>query len=486
MVIDVVSLHAREPEEVDLSADSVKLAGRPAERQASLLGIITAGIALFATIQFALFGYFVIRTVIASPISDSFAYIEDYLQFRAGEVTLLDYLWQAHGEHHLVWIRFLTWVDVAFFHTRAISSTIAATGAIAATAVLIWNQLRRAEPRLGVATCLGLLVPMVVLNAANATDCSLPINTTYTFTVFFAVLTLVLFTHPEDSNVKPSYWRVAGLLTAFGASFGTAAGLLLWPILLWLAWRECIAWRWQVMLAGLGIGYCLFYLRGLRFLGLDFARNGTLMTFLSAPHLYKLADYFFAFLGLPFTREPAFGAVGRVIGVALFLAAASTIVVATFSNRLNRRIDRIAVGMILLALGSAALATVGRGDMIAEVKVPVRYTIFATTLQAGLLCIILPAIERSATARVERLLGAMGMSLAIVLLILQVFIGRAAVNIADAISRDAVCFAEGAQNGPISQAVTRWPADASRVLAALRRQGLWAPRPADCLTRSAS
>src|ERR1700675_4558578 len=89
--------------------------------------IILLAIALTAAAHFALFGYFLFRTATTSPISDMFAYIADYLRFRAGETSWLDYLWHAHGEHHLVWIRLLTWADVEIFHTRGIPFMAAAT-----------------------------------------------------------------------------------------------------------------------------------------------------------------------------------------------------------------------------------------------------------------------------------------------------------------------------------------------------------------------
>src|ERR1700692_1482487 len=96
-------------------------ATRSADRiNAAFCRIIAPGIALLATVYFAVFGYFLLRTVITSPISDMFAYIDVYLRFRAGEMSLFDYLWRPHGEHHLVWIRLLTWADVEIFHTRGI------------------------------------------------------------------------------------------------------------------------------------------------------------------------------------------------------------------------------------------------------------------------------------------------------------------------------------------------------------------------------
>jgi len=455
-----------------------------AQPRQSLERIIVLGTALVAAAHFALFVYFLFRTAIYSPISDSFTYIDVYLQYRAGEMSLPVYLWRAHGEHHLVWIRLLTWADVEIFHTRSIPFIAAATAAIVATAALVWLQLRQAEPKLGAPTCLGLLAPMLILSTANVTDCSVPINTTYPFTVFFTVLALVLFAGAGRRTSDASYRRLAAMLSALGASMGTAAGLLAWPILFWIAWRERLNRGWLATLAGVGIVYSLFYARGLYLLGLQPALHKDPASFISPTHLYGVSYYFFAFLGLPLTRAPTFGLIGPTVGVALFLVGLSAALIATFSNRLNTRLDRIAIGMILLAFGSAALAAVGRSDLIDGLKIPVRYTMFATALQVGLLCIILPrALPYFGRPQARILLCATGFMLAILLLIMQVFIGRSAAQIATVIARDADCYAQGVQAGPVSAVVTHYPEDAEKVLAALRKQGLLAPRSRDCTIR---
>jgi hypothetical protein len=447
--------------------------------------IFALSIALIATLHFALFGYFLVQTAIGSPISDMFAYIAAYLEFRAGQTSLLEYLWRAHGEHHLVWIRLLTWADVEMFHTRGIPFMAAATAAITATAFLVWQQLARAEPSLGRRTSLALLAPVLILGAANVTDCSVPINTTYPLTVFFVVLALVLFAGEPGRASVSNYRRIAALPAAFAASLGTAAGLVAWPILLWIAWRERLARNWLIMLAGVGVAYAALYAQGLNLIALAPALQADPASFLSPAHLGKFADYFFAFLGLPLTRAPAFGLIARGIGAALFLAGLAAVLIATFSRRLSTPLDRIAIGMILLAFGAAALAAVGRSDLIEEVKVPVRYTMFATALQVGILCLALPRLARHCRdARDRLLLGAFGLAMAVVLLIQQVIVGRTAAQIAQAISKEADCFAEGSPRGnEVSRVVTRFPDDAEAAIHALRNQGLLAARWSHCTAR---
>jgi hypothetical protein len=452
------------------------------DRKGSPCRIIVLAIAIVAAVHFALFGYFLFRTAIGSPISDMFSYIDAYLRYRADQTSLLDYLWRAHGEHHLVWIRLLTWVDVEIFHTRGIPFMIAATAAISATAALVWQQLRRAEPVLGGATSLGLLAPMLVLGSANVTDCSVPINTTYPLTVLFVIVALVLFAGGQQSDPNKRFRRMAAVPAAFCASFATAAGLLAWPVLLWIAWRERLAGAWLGVLAGIAVIYAVIYARDLNLIGLAPALQKDAAAFLDPAHLRKLLDYFVAFLGLPLTRAPALATVGRVFGAMLFLAGLAAVLIATFSDRLSGQLDRVAIGMILLAFGSAALAAIGRADLADEGAVPVRYALFATLLQVGLLCLMLPRLAQHSTSPRSRLLLCLaGLLFAVVLLIQQIFVGRTAAQIANAISREADCFAVGAlPAASVGKVVSRTPEGARAVLTALRREGLLSPRSNNC------
>jgi hypothetical protein len=254
----------------------------------------------------------------------------------------------------------------------------------------------------------------------------------------------------------------------------------MWPILLWIGWCGRVGGRWLALLAGVAAICVAFYTYNLPPYGLAPVLDTDVASFASPRHLFRLVDYFVAFLGLPFTREPAFGLLGRLIGLVLLLAGVSAVLLATFSNRLKAPSDQFAVGMIMLGLGSAALAAVGRSELVNEV--PVRYTMFTTALHVGLLCLALPRLAcRLATPHGRVLLNSTGLLFAALLLMQQVFIGRIAAQTAAAIARDADCFAEGIYTGPVSSVVTRAPAGAAEVLNRLRQQGLLAPRSSNCV-----
>ena len=450
----------------------------PPDQAARSIGpIIALTISVIAAVHFVLFGYFLYQTAITSPISDMFTYIADYLRFRAGRVGLLSYLWEPHGEHRLLWTRLVTWADVELLHTRGFAFMAAATASIAATATLVWHRLRRAEPT--PAASLALLAPMLILTSANSVDCSVPINTTYPITIFFASSSIVLFAVAQARDRHAGLQRGAAIAAAIGAGFATAAGLLVWPILIWIGWRGRAPYRWLAAVAGIGCVYVIFYLHDLPPYGLAPALEMDAQSFLSAQHVWKLLDYFVGFLGLPWTRAPALAVPGRVIGVALLLAGLSAIAVASFSDRLAKPLDRTAVALIMLALGSAAFAAVGRSELVSEI--PVRYTMFTSMLHVGLLFLLLPRCVRPfATARGQLLLNVSALVFAAVLLIQQGMVGRIAERTAAVIARDADCFAQGRVAGPVNLAVTRTPAGSAAVISALIQQGLLAPRSTQC------
>ena len=451
-----------------------------ADQGARLLGqIIAFAITFIAAVHFALFGYFLYRTAIISPISDMFTYIADYLRFRAGQVGLLSYLWQPHGEHRLVWVRLLTWLDVELLHTRGFAFMSAATASITTTTALLWYRMRRDEPMLPVS--LTLLAPMLVLTSANVVDCSVPINTTYPMTIVFAVLSIVLFADAGARNRRPTLQRAAAIVAAIGASFATAAGLLVWPILVWIGWHGRTPHAWLAGVAAIGCVYVIFYLHNLPPYGLAPALEMDAGSYLSPGHVWKVLDYFIGFLGLPLTREPTLAVPGRVIGIAFVLVGLSAVAVVSFRFRPLKPLDQIAVGLIMLALGSAALAAVGRSELVSEI--PVRYTIFTSMLHVGLLYLLLSRFAHLFAASPGQLsLKIAALGIAAALLIQQVMIGRIAERTAAIIAQDADCFAEGNVTGPINPAVTRTPAGSSTVIGALRQQGLLTPRSTRCIS----
>jgi hypothetical protein len=443
--------------------------------------VIAIGIIAIATIHLIVFFFFLYRTAIVAPISDMFDYIAAYLQYRDGTRGWINYLWLPHTEHRLMWTRILTLIDVELFHTSGIPFIVAATGFLLATAMLLWHQLRHAQNEVGGERFLALLAPMMILTTANVINCSVPINTTYPTTLFFIVLVLVLFAGAERFGKYRCFGRAAAVVAAFAAGLATGAGLLAWPILLWSAWQCRAGARWMAFLAAAGAAFFAIYLRDLPMHGLAPALQMEGASFLSFKRLLKLAHYFLAFLGLPFSREPALDLAGSTIGAVLLIGGLSAILWSVFSPRAKSASDQIGVGLIIFGLGSAALATVGRADLLEEVRLPVRYTMFVTALYVGLFYLLLPRSAPRFSAPGRRLsVGIAGVIIAALLLVQQIVVGRAAEQIAGPISAEADCFVEGIRGTETSKIISRDPESAGKILTALRRNGLLASRSDRC------
>jgi hypothetical protein len=373
---------------------------------------------LAAILQVALFFWFLPRTMILRPFADMFAWIGFYLAFlRSG--ALWTYLWAPHNEHHLVLIRLLTAVDVAWFHAGGLPFVVAATAAQLACALLVLGELRREPALRGPLRPLSWLGPMLLLTTAAVVDCSIPINAVYPLALVFVILSLVLFDGEAERSPATPARRCGAVAAAAAAALGNAIGLVAWPVLLWSAWRGRAGWRWLAAIAAIALLYGGFYLH-------DLPAHPPPPGAWAPAHLRKLAEYLVAYLGLPIARSPTFAQAGRVIGALLLLAGLAAALWWGLLRRAGTRLDRIAIGLILLTLGTAALAAVGRVDLEQEVAVPLRYSVLVAPLHVGLLALALPRIAGWATdARLRSVALGAGLLLAVLLIAQQILLGRA-------------------------------------------------------------
>jgi hypothetical protein len=430
--------------------------------------IVLAGLIIAAAIvQFVLFGVFINLTMILRPFSDMIYWIDSYLSARQnGDV--LRYLWSSHNEHHLVTIRLLTALDTAVLKASGLPFVIAATVAATMTALLIYFEFRSDKQLIGPLRALDWLSPMLLLTTAAAVDCSIPINSVYPLSLLFVVTTLVLFSHSGEFARYAGTKRAGALVAAVLASFSNAVGLVIWPALLWLAWRVGASKRWLIGIAAFGSGYGLVYLWTLPAAGpmLDLGHQ------LNLAHVSKMGDYLLAYLGLPLSRAPGLGLLARALGAGLLLAAVIAILFDAALRRSATRLHLIGIGLMIFALGTAFLAVTGRVDVEQEVKLPVRYSILVAPLHIGLLALILPLLAHLATTS-QRQIALLGAATAIagMLVVMTIVSGRYAM-IDSAVIRNAIARFE--QTGQVEAGMERIYPDpilAHRMLTELRSQG---------------
>lgn len=434
--------------------------------------LFTRTLVVLAALDVLLFGYLVAASSIRLPYWDMYTLLVRYLQYRV-DGRWWAYVWAPHVQHHQVWMRLLTAVDVQLFAGSAYSFIIFTTIGQVVTAWLLCRLAIAEGPR-GFALAKACLVVMLVLTAVAAVDCAIPITGVYPQTVLFAVLAFVLFDPegpPGTGGRHLSGRRIAALAAAIGAGFGNAAALGVWPILAWLAWRAGAGRTWIAAAVAAGALFIAVYVS-------DLPLNAQPAAGSSGSAIARLGDaldYLLIYMGLPVTRAAALALPGKALGAALLLAS---LVVVAWLGLLKTRVDRtarMAVALILFSLATAVLAAVGRVDIpdVSGVKVPVRYTVFLAPLHVGLLLAAVPVLGRWWSAPRSRLAVQAGaVAMASVLLVLHLGIGRAAVATSRSMTATIRQFMRGERTPEMTRVIYHDLDQAQRDLDTIRAAGL--------------
>ncbi len=418
----------------------------------------TRALTILAAVQAALFAYYLHATLILQPYWDMYAYVTRYLQYR-DDRQWWAYVFAPHVQHRLVWMRLLTMMDVELLRGTGYPFVVFATACVIATAWLLVRQLPTGtETPRGLRLTIGALIVMLVLTSTSAVDCSMPINTVYPQALMFVVLSIVLF----DAD-----FRIAALLAAAGAAFGSAVALPLWPILAWLAWRRGAGRVWIAIVAITGAAFIAAYTHGM-------PMSMSMSVSSSSPHLEKMATYLVSYMGLPWTRSAALLPVGRLLGAILFVLAAAAVVWIGFVKQTADRLERIAVAMLAFSVASAVLAAIGRVDVDDSLRVPVRYAVFVIPLHVGLLFLAWPWLcrawaQHSPRVMVERVAVLIGC----VLILQQIMSGQTAAATARSMRSTIQRFVDRETDAEMTTVIYIDLAQARRDLDTIRRAGLY-------------
>jgi hypothetical protein len=258
-------------------------------------------------------------------------------------------------------------------------------------------------------------------------------DSVYPQALFFTVVAMVLFDGQHDfpgSHRWMQWRRAAALVAAVGAAFGSGATLPLWPILLWMAWRARAGAAWIAGITATAAVFITVYVQGLPFrdqvAAPGIGDHGVVTQWL------RMGDYFFAYLGLPWTRAEALAVPGRAVGAVLFAAGTYAVLRYGLLARSVSRLERIAVGLVMFSLATALLAAVGRANL-ADMRVPVRYSLFVAPLHVGLLWLATPFLVRQwEMEQRRRLFRGIALGAAVLLLVQQVAAGQTGAATTDA------------------------------------------------------
>jgi len=340
---------------------------------------------LIAVAYLVLFGYYLGATIIRVPVYDLLGFIQHYADFWL-RGDWWGYLWIPHNEHRLIFTRLLLLADIDWFSGNTVPFIIFGLLCLGGMTIVIAREIMAAALPAGLRAALALIVLLLLATSYIVVDCTMPALGQYVHTAAFAVFALVLLDGAGEGGRHADLRRLLALLAGMAAAFGIAGGLIVWPVLLWAAWRGGLSRAWLIAVALTGIAFIAVYLLGLR----SHAAVGSL----EPMRLLRMLDYSIRFLDLPWSHAGAFVWFGRAIGSVILLAGLFFLLTRGLLGRPRSRLERIALGMLLFALLMAALAGAGRVDIAVDREMPVRYSIFTAMAQLGLLILLAPWLAR--------------------------------------------------------------------------------------------
>ena len=426
---------------------------------------------LIAAVYVVLFAYYIHETMIGQPYWDMFSIITRYLQYER-DGNLWAYLWEPHVQHRHVWMRLLTSFDARVFSGIAYPFVVVAAACQVTTAWLLWRAARRSEAG-DAGIWMGCVAVMAVLTSVAAVDCAIPMNGIYPQAVMFVVMAVVLFNGEErtDGRGHLQMRRVLAVLGAIAAAFGNAAALCVWPILVWLAWRVRAGRVWMSALVIVGSVFGAAYLYRLPGVALGDASSPV------APGLgaaWRVGDYLITYMGLPWTRSAALAAAGKGIGALFLLMSIASCLWWGVVRPAKSALDRLACSLVAFSLATALLAAFGRSGIDADLRVPVRYSVFVALMHVGLLFFAGPRIlARWNSLSQRRVVYAAAVAVALLLTAQQIVSGQAAVATTQSMRATLARFAAGEETDDMKAVVYVDLEQARRDHNAIRAAGLY-------------
>jgi hypothetical protein len=266
-----------------------------------------------------------------------------------------------------------------------------------------------------IATGILLLTP-----ADTVVMIGMPAMSVFLQTSAFALFSLVVLDGAREQGPLSNYRRAAAIIAACLAAFGVSGGLLIWPVLMWSAWRGGLGGIWVLSIACLGGLFIALYLSGLPSLPIPTSFN--------INSLVHSLDYAIRFLGLPWSHMPQLVWPARLIGIGIICVGGFLLINDSLATSEATRLQRIGLALVLYALLLAAAAALARVDVAPDREMPVRYGMFVVLAHVGLLLCLLGYLERLWYGAHRRLLQWATLAISVALLGQQLVVGGFAIR----------------------------------------------------------
>ena len=397
------------------------------------------------------------RTAILEPYSDMFDWMQRYYRLQA-DGDFGRYLWAPHNFHHLVWTFLVLDLDIRAFGASGYLFLAVGVVCLAATAAMLaYVAAKAAGPGLRLVGGGGAAALSAM--GCHVLDASADINTTYVHALVFAVAAILLSEGPSGRLARIR--QAAALTCALAAGLGSAAGLAVWPALLFGALRRR---KPAATLAVLAVGGAFALLYGIGESGpLNPAAGAT------GPHrAFEAVGLILNYLGLPWGR--GIPGAGGALGLVVLLASGAAL--AFDVRRAASWPERAAAPLILFSLGTAVMVGVARTGVLGPGVAPMRYAVFLIPLHVGLWILALPHLRR-AWERWPRSLASAVVAAAAFMLVNQGVMAVYAVRTADANLQVIADFRAGKRTPAMVPTIYPDPGAAQPLSDRMRREGLY-------------
>ena len=384
--------------------------------------IVVTALAIIASVYSGLYFYFAVRALIWVPAMDTI----NWLLFYGNHLETgnwFSYLWDPHNEHRIVLSRILLAIDVRLFGVPgpafALFGLLLILGMVA---TICWEIIKSDYSIYLKATVIPIAI-MLLLPVNTVINIGYPIFCGFMHTAAFAVFSLVLLDGAAEQVPLSNYRRAVAIAAACLAAFGVSGGLLIWPVLMWSAWKGGLGPRWIAVIACVGGIFSTLYVWGIH--------SPYQHLSLSIDHLVEDIDYGIRFLGLPWSHAHQLVWLGRLIGGSIICLGAFLLIKDTLSDQVTPRLERLGLGLMLFTLLLAAAAAVARSDFEEARETPIRYGELLVLAHVGLLLSALGFLQRSWCEAYRRSFQWLALGISIALLGQQIVAGRLAVQVAE-------------------------------------------------------
>ena len=285
----------------------------------------TIALALIAAVNSILFIYFVEKASIRVPVVD----LLDWLLFygERSKDNWLGYLWTPHNEHRMVFSRVLLVLDVKWFGNQGDAFAVSGFVLLLGMVATICREILKSDLSISwKATAIPIAV--LLLSPANAVV-MIGMQTMGGFlqASSFGLFSLALLDGAGQEDYFSKYRRAAAIVCACLAAFGDSGGLLIWPALMWSAWKSGLRWGWIAGVACVGTLFTAVYLWSLP--------SPSVSRSADFDHLIRTLDYVIRFLGLPWSHMHNLVWAARLIGLSIFCLGSFAVISASFSARVS-------------------------------------------------------------------------------------------------------------------------------------------------------